>query len=386
MSLVLNIARDDFLNGLASVQNITSKKGTMAILSNVLIQSENDAVILTATDLEIGIKKKLPAEILSSGSITLPARKLFEIVRESNSDQIHMEILENCWAKITDDSSNYRLAGMDSEEFPSFPEYQEDMLVPVPGEILHDLISKTIFSVAQDSESQFTLTAILVEKEKKDGKNFLTFVSSDGHRLSLMAREVETDLEKLQVDKTTLIPRKGMAEIKKLCEEGEVDIFFGVEEKQAIFKTDNTLYIISLMQGDFPEFKDIIRIIDREKYFYINRINLMNSVKRMNLFTEDKYNIITFQIEKKNFTLFSQSMDLGDAREDIGIEFSGDSLLMGFNGKFFVDTLQIMKSDQVKIFISSQDSPCLIESEEDPDFVSIIMPMHIKNQKITEAE
>jgi len=186
MSLVLNIARDDFLSGLVSVQNITSKKGTMAILSNVLIQSENDAVILTATDLEIGIKKKLPAEILSSGSITLPARKLFEIVRESNSDQIHMEILENSWAKINDDSSNYRLAGMDSEEFPSFPEYQEEMLVPVPGEILHDLINKTIFSVAQDSESQFTLTAILVEKEKKDGKNFLNFVSSDGHRLSLM--------------------------------------------------------------------------------------------------------------------------------------------------------------------------------------------------------
>ena len=386
MSLVLNIARDDFLNGLASVQNITSKKGTMAILSNVLIQSENDAVILTATDLEIGIKKKLPAEILSSGSITLPARKLFEIVRESNSDQIHMEILENSWAKITDESSNYRLAGMDSEEFPSFPEHREDMLVPVPSETLHDLINKTIFSVAQDSESQFTLTTILVEKEIRDGKNFLNFVSSDGHRLSLMEREVETDLEKLQVDKTTLIPRKGMVEIKKLCEEEEGDILFGVEEKQAVFKTENTLYIISLIQGDFPEFKDIIRIIDREKYFMIDRVNLLNSVKRMNLFTEDKYNIITFQIEKNNLILFSQSMDLGDAREDIGIEFNGDPLLLGFNGKFFVDTLQIMKSDQVKIFISSQDTPCLIESEDDPDFISIIMPMHIKNQKISEAE
>ena len=138
MSLIVNIARDDFLAGMAAVQGITTKKGAMPILANVLLESANDALVLTATDLEIGIKKKIAAEVLSPGTVTLPAKKLFEIIRELSSEHIHLEIMENNWAKITDESSFFRLAGMESDEFPVFPEHDEENVAEIASETLLD--------------------------------------------------------------------------------------------------------------------------------------------------------------------------------------------------------------------------------------------------------
>ena len=239
MSLIFNISRDDFLTGLASLQNVTGKKGNIAILSNILIESKTDSLLLTATDLEIGIRNSLPAEILSPGSITLPAKKLFEIVRESGADHIHIEILENNWAKISADSTDYKLAGMPSAEYPAFPEYDENLLTSLPSDKLKEIIDKTIFSVAQEGESQFNLTGILVEKDVAGDNNMLRMVSSDGHRLSLCETTVDSDLSGLKMDRIILIPRKGMQEIRKFAETAaEIQISF--EEKQAVIKTSST--------------------------------------------------------------------------------------------------------------------------------------------------
>ncbi|MGV1100574.1 DNA polymerase III subunit beta [Thiovibrio sp. JS02] len=376
MSLIFNISRDDFLAGLASLQNVTGKKGTIAILSNVLIESQADSLRLTATDLEIGIRNILPAEILSPGSITLPAKKLFEIVRESGADQIHLEILENNWAKITSESTDYKLAGMPSEEYPAFPEYDEANLVALKSDDVKELIDKTIFSVAQEGESQFNLTGILVEKDTAEGKNRLRMVSSDGHRLSLMEKELENDINQLKMEKTILIPRKGMQEIKKFCE-GSNEIQLCFEEKQAVMKTDHSVMVIRLMNGDFPDYKNIIQVVNKAKYFELNRMKIMTSMKRMNLFTEDRYNAVQFEIHNNRLVLSSQSMDIGSAKDALEIAYEDAPLKLGFNGKYFVETMQVMSSDIIKAYINSEESPCMIQGDDDPGFISIIMPMKI---------
>ncbi len=202
MPLILNIAREDFIAALSSMQNVTGKPGTIAILANILLRSSTDSLELTGTDLEVGIRQTIPAEILSQGSITLPAKKLFEIVRESNSEHIYLEEIENNWVKIKADSSDYNLAGMASDEFPSFPEHKAESLIEIAAENIKDLIEKTIFSVALDTESNFTLTGILIEKEIKEDKRYLRMVSSDGHRLSLMKKEVQGDISLFNLDKT----------------------------------------------------------------------------------------------------------------------------------------------------------------------------------------
>ncbi len=376
MSLIFNISRDDFLAGLASIQNVTGKKGTIAILSNVLIEAQGESIILTATDLEIGIRNSLPADVITDGTVTLPAKKLFEIVRESSSDQIHVEIGENSWAKITADSTDYSLAGMPSEEFPTFPEYDENNIVSLESDQLKNLIDKTIFSVAAEGESQFNLTGVLLERDKKEGKNILRMVSSDGHRLSLMESVVDTDLAPLNMERTILIPRKGMQEIRKFADTADA-LTIGFEEKQAVVKTENSIIIIRLMNGDFPDYKNIIQVINSDKHLNISRQQLLHSMKRINLFTEDRYNAVQFDIGGNLLTLSSQSMDIGSAKDEIPVEYEDEELKLGFNGKYFVDTLSVMSSDTVKAFINSEESPCMLQGDDDPGFVSIIMPMKI---------
>lgn len=376
MSLAINISREDFLAGLSPIQNVTGKKGTIAILSNVLIQSSTDALILTATDLEVGIRNTVPAEIISPGAITLPARKLFEIIRESNVETINLEELENNWVKIKANKTNYNLAGMPAEEFPTFPEYSEENIVAVESKIIKELIDKTIFSVAQEGENQFNLTGVLVEKKGNEDENFIRMISSDGHRLTLMETGIEGDVKNITIEKNTIIPRKGVLEIRKFCEANE-KIKIGFEKKQAVVKTDNSLLIIRLMNGDFPDYNNIINVIDKENYFRIDKLSFLNSMKRMNLFTEDRFNAVKFDIHKKVLILSSQNMDIGNAKDEIDIEFTGDSFTLGFNGKYFVDTLQAMNSDEIIVYINSEESPCLLKAEDDPGFLSVIMPMKI---------
>jgi len=376
MSLIFNISRDDFLTGLASMQSVTGKKGNIAILSNILIESKTDSLLLTATDLEIGIQNLLPAEILSPGSITLPAKKLFEIVRESGADQIHIEMLENNWAKISADSTDYKLAGMSAKEYPAFSEYDENMLVTMASDKLKEIIDKTIFSVAQEGESQFNLTGVLMEKDITEGKNILRMVSSDGHRLSLCETTMENDLSGLKMEKVILIPRKGMQEIRKFAE-GSTEIKLSFEEKQAVIKTDHSVIVVRLMNGDFPDYRNILNIIKKEKYIELKRLQFLNSMKKMNIFTEDRFNAVQFQITPNKLVLSSQSMDIGSAKDEINITYDDSPLKLGFNGKYFIETLQVMSSDTIKAYINSEESPCMIQGDDDPGFFSIIMPMKI---------
>ncbi len=378
MSLHISVSKDEFLAGLTSIQNIASKKGSIAILSNVLIQTENDSLILTGTDLEVGIKTTLPAEITAPGSITLPAKKLFEIVRESNNEHIKLEELENNWVRIKAKATNYNLSGMPAEEFPSFPEYDDEKLTLVNSEIMRDLIDKTIFSVASEAESQFNLTGVLLEKINNDeNKKILRMVSSDGHRLSLMEKEIsDEEYDNLTIEKNTIIPKKGIQEIRKWCEaEESINIYF--DKKQAVIKTSNSILIIRLMNGDFPDYRNIVSAITNENYFLIDKNEFLNSMKRMNIFTEDRFNAVHFNIDKHKLILTSESLDIGNATDEIDIELHGIPMKLGFNGKYFIDTLHAMQGNKINVNINSQESPCLLTSQEDKGFESIIMPMKI---------
>lgn len=376
MSFSINLSRDEFLAGLASLQNITGKKGTIAILSNILIETGINQIILTATDLEIGVRINVPAEIMSEGKITLPGRKLFEIVRESGVDLLHLELHDNNWVKISANSSDYNLAGMSVEDYPSLPEYEEKGLVDIPADILIELIEHTIFSTAPEGESQFNLAGVLVEKEKKEDQCLLRMISSDGHRLSLMELPVEKDIDKLNMEKNILIPRKGVQEIRKFCEGCEV-VSLAFEKNQAVFKKENSLLIIRLMNGDFPDYRNIINIVEQDKFIEIKRQSLISSMKRMILFTEDRFNAVKFHIENNTLMLSSESMDIGNAKDLINIEYMDQVMNLGFNGKYFVEALQVMGSDNVRAYINSEESPCLLKGVDDEGYISVIMPMKI---------
>lgn len=370
------INRDDFLRAIGAQQNVTSKKGTLAILSNILLEVQADSVVLTGTDLEIGLKQTVPAEVIEPGILTLPAKKLFELARESGSQSISFKELENNWVEITAGSSVYRLAGMMADEFPQFPEYNEQNLVRIESAIMAELVDKTIFSIALDKENMFTLTAALLQKVRVDDRLYLKMISSDGHRLTIMSREVDAHLDELALKPTTLIPRRGVQEIRKFCDNKDF-FLFGIEEKQAVLKSEESLLIIRLMDGDFPDFQGLLNVLSKDNSINIDRLRFLEGLKRINLFTEDLFHAIKIEIKDNKIILNSQNADIGSAKDEFVVDYSGKSLSLGFNCRYFIESLQVMEGSIITISINSQESPCMITSDEDEGFLSVIMPMKI---------
>jgi len=376
MTLNCSISRNDFWEGLNSLQNITNKRVTLAILSNILIETTDNSLILTATDLEIGLRIEVPAEINDQGTLTLPSKKIFEIVRESGSDTISIQETENSWVIISAGLSTYNLAGMASDEFPEFPEYDKENFVPFEAGIFSDLIDKVIFSIANDEENAYALTNVLFETEKRDDRSFLRIISSDGHRLSIMEKDVATDVDLLNIQPGTLIPKKGIQELKKFCDyRDSIEISF--EEKQVVIKDNESIMVIRLKQGEFPQYGAIVQAVQLENKIQIERIPFLDSLKRINLFTEDIFHTIQIEIENGKMILSSQNVDLGNAKDIQDVEYDGEPLLLGFNCRYFIDALQVMECDTVDAYINSNNSPCLMKSDIDEGFLSIIMPMQL---------
>jgi DNA polymerase-3 subunit beta len=376
MALNFNISKNIFLEGLNALQNLTNKRGTLAIISNILIETDNDILYLTATDLEVGLKIQLPAEIKNSGSITLPSKKIFEIVRESGSSSISIEETENSWVIIHAGLSTYNLAGMPSNEFPEFPSFNEETFVIFEAHVFSEIIDKIIYSIANEQENNYVLTSVLFEKEKKNDRSYIRMISSDGHRLSIMEKDVVADVDNLTLNKMTLIPKKGIQELKKFCENRDsVQISF--EEKQLVVKDDNAIMVIRLKQGEFPPYRAIIDAVQLQNKIQINRVPFLESLKRINLFTEDIYHTIQLEIMDDKMILSSQNADIGNAKDEQSINYNGENLTLGFNCRFFIETLQVMECETVDAYINSNNSPCLLKSDFDEGFLSIIMPMQL---------
>jgi DNA polymerase III subunit beta len=376
MPLNCIVNKNDLLEGLNSLQNITNKKGTLAILSNVLVSTVNGGLNITGTDLEVGLKLFVPAEIKDEGSLTLPSKKIFEIVRESGSESITIEETENSWVIIKAGLSTYNLAGIASDEFPEFPEYEDDNFISFESYIFLELIEKVIYSIANEQENIYSLTSVLFEKEKIEDTYYLKMVSSDGHRLSIMTKDVAADLEQLHLNDVTLIPKKGIQEWKKFCE-GRDNIDISFEQNQLVIRDGQAVMIIRLKHGEFPQYSAIIDAIQLTNCLKINRIPFLESLKRINLFTEDIFHTIQLKIETDKMILSSQNADLGNAKDEQTISYSGEPLTLGFNCRYFIETLQVMECEKVEAYINSNSSPCLMKSEDDHGFISIIMPMQL---------
>ncbi len=376
MSLNCTVTQNLLLEGLNSLQNLTNKKGTLAILANVLIESTNGGLNLTATDLEVGLSLFIPAEIRGEGSLTLPSKKIFEIVRESGSETISIEETDNSWVIIKAGLSTYNLAGMASDEFPEFPEYEEDYFISFESHVFIELIEKIIYSIANEQENIYSLTSVLFEKEKRGDVFYLKMVSSDGHRLSIMEKDVAADLDEMKLNDVTLIPRKGIQEWKKFCE-GRDTLEISFEPKQLVLRDEDAVMIIRLKHGEFPRYSAITEAVELKDCVKINRIPFLESLKRINLFTEDIFHTIQLNIENSEMILSSQNADLGNAKDKLAVSYSGEPLKLGFNCRYFIEALQVMECEAIEAYINSNNSPCLMKSNDDIGFTSIIMPMQL---------
>ena len=367
------ISRDTFLKGLAKVQGIVEKRHTIPILANVLIESKNNEITITATDLEVGLKSKYPAKVIEEGKITISAKKLYEIIKELPDEEITFNSKSNFWVEIKCSKSLFNLVGLAPEEFPKFPEIEQKKN-SINKNNLNEMIEKTLFSVSND-ETKFNLTGIYIKSEMIENVNKLIFVSTDGHRLSLIQRNTEEIMDE-KYNQGFILPRKGIIEIKKILDTMGEDINIGISDNNFSISNENTTLIMRMVDGDFPDYKRVIPEKGKNTAIIDNNL-FLHALKRISILSSEKSKGIKINLKDNSLILTSSNPDLGDAKEEIGIDYNGDEISIGFNAKYIIDILQVIKTENIILNLKDNISPGRINPEEDEDHISVIMPMRL---------
>lgn len=370
------ISREEFFKGLQKVQGIVDTKGAMPILSNILIKTSSDGIDIFATDLDIGIKGAYAAKIISEGSATINGRKLHEIVRELPEEEIHLKSdKENNWINITCKKSNFKIACLPPEEYPAFPAYKEESDLVIGVDLLKEILRKTNFAISTD-ESRYTLNGVLLVLE---GKN-ISMVGTDGHRLAFIKKE--NVLEK-QKTIEIIIPKKTQAELLKLLETDGSDqnnenktIEISVEKNHVAFKLAKMVLVSRLIDGRFPNYQQVIPK-DNDKNIVVNRDVFLHALKRVAILADEKSRMVKFGVQENLMTLISDNSELGEAREEIDIEYKGEDLTIGLNAKYVMDILNVIDTEKINFKLKDAKSSCLITPTSNENYSCIVMPMRV---------
>lgn len=364
------IAADELRKALYRAQGIVEKKATMPILANVLLTANKSTITVTAFDLDIGVVSEHPAEVMKPGSVALSAKYLFDIVQNLPEAALTLRKLSNNYAEITSGSANFKIVGMAPEEFPKLPKEAQANLVKVSGNNLLEMIRKTSFAISTD-ETRYNLNGVLFEARSPGS---VRMVATDGHRLSMIDRPLDGDF-KLKAG--VIIPRKGLFELKRLLDEApEAECELGFADNSALFKKPGLTMVMRLIDGAFPEYGRVIPK-EGEKQVMVSRTRLLEGLKRISLLSADKSNAVRVQLSQALLRITANNPDLGEAKDDIQVSYSGNELGIGFNARYLVDVLSVMDTDEVVLELGDEHSPGVVHAPGDKSFTAVVMPMRV---------
>jgi len=372
----ISVTREEMLKTMARVQGIIERKSNMPILSTVLLNASGEKASISATDLELGFRETISARVNEEGSITLPGRKFFEILKETKKDEINLKEIENRRVIISDGMARFDLAFHSPEDYPQIVEPSEIKNINVSGQLLSEMISKTIYAVSTE-EAGYKLSGVFLHPSKNSqaGLPLLSMVATDGHRLSLMETFI-ADIEDLNIKEGIMIPRKGMAEIGKLAAEREF-IQLGVQEKLFQAKTKDATLVIRLLDGRFPDYRAVMPAVTETSKIEMPRSALLEAMKRTVILCDDRYRTVRITLDGETMEVYSTNPDLGEAKENLKVNYTGKRLEVGFNPRYFIEALQPMISETVTLGFVDNTKPCIITGEADKGFTGLIMPMRL---------
>jgi len=368
------IQKNDILDVLSKVQGLTGRKSNLAITSSVLIKTTEYGITVVVTDLETGFEGLYPAVIVSQGTIAINARKLFEIIREFPSDEIQINEVENHWIKIGNNNVEYNIVGMNPEDFPDSPHIDDVEFFEINSAEFKKMIDKTVIITGAGDEKRAHIAGIYFEIISLDDQKSVRMVSTDGNRLSKVDYLYDKDSD-LPGGAGILIPKKGLQEAIKFLEpEGTVKI--GFKNNNFIIKKDSETIIIRLLEGEFPEYIDIIKKSDGNN-IELNRQLFLMMLKRMSILSSEDYKGVIFNFTTDNLVITTTNPDIGESKEEMAIDFKGASINVMFNPRYFIETLSVIEKNTVNLNIADEEKPCLIQGESDDTYLSVIMPMKI---------
>jgi len=346
----------------------TSSKTTLPIFSNILIEANKDKLILTTTDLELSIKTQFELEILEEGSICLPFKKFFDIIKElEEKEDVLIEVEENNRVIISSKNTIFHLFGIPKEDFPAFPEYVQEKSFTISSSLLKEMIKKTIFATTVD-EIYYVLNGVFFQVLGNECR----MVSTDRHKLAFIKKTLPNSIEENEV----IIPAKALAEVHRVIQEDK-DIHIFLDKNKIIFQTDKLIIVSRLIGGKFPDYDRIIPK-DHDKILKINKQKLFSTCRRIALMASEKNNILKFDISKNKLKLSSNTPNLGSAEEELEVDFQGDDIQIYFNPKYIMDILKNIEQKEVNILLKNESSSGMIrptKEKEGEEYLCVIMPI-----------
>ncbi|MBN1916484.1 MAG: DNA polymerase III subunit beta [Verrucomicrobia bacterium] len=357
----------DILDAVQKVQTVVSTKSTLSILSNVLIETVDNALVLTATDLQVGIRCKCEARVKKEGASTIPAKTLFAILRELPEGDVTLEISEKDIASITCGESYFRILGISKDEFPKLPEFLEKESFTIAQSLMKNMLRKTIYAVSREDNRYALMGMYFII-----ANHVLTFVSTDGRRLSKITAELSADV-KLKRD--FIVPLKAVDELQKMLgDEGEVRLFLA--KNQVAFQLDGVLLVSRLIDGTFPDYERVIPESSPEKA-ELDRREFFHMVRRVALLATDQANLVRLAFGKGQLVMTSSSPELGEARVSMPVKYEGKDVEIAFNPDFLKDVLTSMDEDVVQLELTDSLSPGVVRGEG--TFLHVLMPMRLQD-------
>jgi DNA polymerase-3 subunit beta len=364
----ISIPQSHLYEGLKNIQSVVEKRTTLPILNNFLLIAKEKGIEISATDLEIEYKGFFSAKVLKSGSIVLPTRKCFEIVRGILADTIDIKAEEN-WTKIEAGKSVFKIPGLPSEEFPKFRAKDPFFSIELEIDMLKDMIDKTIFASSQE-EARSILSGLLLALKADN----ISMVAADGYRLAFVNRKLA--LPGLERIINIVIPKKVLLEVRKIFSNGENKIFLGVQQNEVVFKNNHTILSSRLLEGDFPDYEQVIP--DRNEYkVIIKREDFYQALRRVSLLSDEESKLVTIKLQANKIELLSSAPELGEARDELEVVYSGPDLEIRFNARYMMDGISVFEEEYIALELQDSVTAIIIKPLEDQSCFSVIMPMSI---------
>ena len=369
----LVVRKNDLLRELQLFQGIVERKNTIPILANVLLEAKGDEVRFLATDLEVGLRSKCNASVAKSGSLTLPAKKFYEIIKALPETDIRIAEDKGC-VKVAADRFDSRMQTLPREDFPTLPESGAGApSATLPRSALKEMVAKTHFAITGEDTRYFLNGALFVLRPDS-----MSLVATDGHRLALVTVPRDGKANKDTDEIRAILPKKTLGELSRLLMEGEGDIAYERGENHLFFHVGDRLLISRMIDGQFPAYERVIPK-GNDKRIEFERDRLTNAVKRVALLSNERSRAVKIQIDKGKVDITSSSPDLGEAKETLTVDYAGAPMQICFNAQYVLDFLSAVSTDVVSLELKDEVSQALMKpvGAEDYDYTYVIMPMRV---------
>ena len=365
MAIKFCVTKEKILDGLQRVQNVVSTRTTLPILSNVLVQASDNHLSLTTTDLDMAVRCTVEADVSKAGATTLPARKLFMILKEIAASEIEIEVDDRNAASIRSGSSFYRIMGLSEEEFPKFPTTEGSKSLKMEQSQLRDMLKKTAYAVSSD-ETRYVLNGVYMSFKAAK----LTVVATDGRRLALIERDLEIPKG---AEAELILPTKAVGELHRLLgDKGDAKLTVG--ENQIVISLDGTTLVSKLIEGTYPNFRQVVPSEAKERV-QLERELFLAALHRASILASEKSQSVKLSFAKNNLTITATTPEVGEAKETMAINYKGKEVTIAFNPQYLMDPLRNLDADEVFLELTDELSPGVVKVNE--PFLYVLMPMRL---------